>query len=213
MEDPASQSEDISWKRWWVAHPMVGFIGSVASVLAIPLAIYLYLSGGPLRELIISSDPPVAIVRGGQASSVDILYHGNKITTDVYARQVYVWNAGNDSIRDNNILEPIGIVIPRATILETRVRRVRRQLSNIIATIDGGNTVSLSWTILEHNDGAAIDIIYASPDASKLSVMGTVEHQPTILVREYESARKLVLTNLAGIISFKGNEKRWLLKM
>jgi hypothetical protein len=176
---------------------MVGFVGTIASVIAIPLAFYLSFASRSTRELTITSDPPVAVVRAGQMSSVDILYHGERITTDVYARQVYMWNAGTDSIRGEQILEPIVISIPHGKILEARVKKVSRGLIGILVTGAGiagsDDRVRLSWNILEHNDGVVLDLIYAAPDASKLIAVGTIEHQSGLRVREYENSRETVL--------------------
>jgi hypothetical protein len=144
---------------WFALNPRVGLAGTVASILGIPLALYLSIATQPTRNLTITSDPPVAIMRAGQASSIDVLYYGAKIKTDVYARQVYIWNAGNDSIRHEHVLEHIGIVIPHARILEARVKKVSRPLISL--QLVGGtpdDRLMLSWSILEHNDGAAIDV-------------------------------------------------------
>jgi hypothetical protein len=183
---PTSQSGLI---RWWIAHPIVGFIGSLASVIGLPLAVYFYVAGQASRELTITSDPAVTIVKGGQASSVDIRYHGNPITTDVYARQIYVWNGGTDSIRTQNILEPIELIIPNASILETRLRKLTRPLTKVTVR-QAGNSILLDWNILEHNDAAAVDIIYAAADAGRLQVHGAIEHQKGIKFVEYETPRK-----------------------
>ncbi len=220
METPPN--EKAAWfalMQWWVAHPLVGFSGTVASVVA--LGLYLYASAIPARELVITSDPAIAIVRGGQASSVDILYHGDKITTDVYARQVYVWNAGSDSIRGENILEPVGIVIHGATILETRIKKFSRPLTKIGAKIDGLNRVTFSWNILEHNDGAVIDVVYAAAEAGKIEGVGVVEHQSQVQGREYETpmtsvvqgwARILVMWVLGLLGVFLAGLAMWLIK-
>jgi hypothetical protein len=174
--------------KWWIAHPLVGFIGSLASVLSIPLAGYFFYASQASRELTVTSDPPVTIVKGGQASSVDVRYHGNPITTDVYARTVYVWNGGNESIRTVNVLEAIEVTITNATILETRLRRLTRPLTKMKVKQDG-NKILLDWSILEHNDGAAIDIVYAATGPGSLQVRGAIEHQSGLRFAEYETPR------------------------
>jgi len=164
-----------------MAHPLVTFIGTAVSIV---LAIYFGVSGKQTRELVIVSDPAVAVVKAGEASSIDVIYHGQKITTDVYARQIHIWNAGTESIRSENVLEPIGIVIPHGKVLETRIKKVTRPLTGITTAISSSDETGVSWKILEHNDGAAIEIIYASPDASRVEAVGTVEHQRRLKVQE-----------------------------
>lgn len=185
MQPPSPEAAKSRWAvaQWWIAHPLVSFIGMVLSIV---LAIYFGVSSKQTRELVIASDPAVAVVKAGQASSIDVIYHGQKITTDVYARQIYFWNVGTESIRTENVLEPIGIVIPHGKILETRVKKVSRPLTGITTAISSSDEVGVSWKILEHNDGAAIEIIYASPDASRVEAVGTVEHQRRLKVQESE---------------------------
>jgi hypothetical protein len=109
--------------------------------------------------------------------------------TDVYARQVFVWNAGTESIHAENVLEAIELTIPNGTILETRVRRLSRPLTKLVATPNGNDKVRLNWNILERNDGAALDIIYAAPNGGSIQAHGTIEHQGEVGVREYGRAR------------------------
>ena len=109
----------------WLSNPWMTAIGTLTGIISLGTLLYSWLASPAPRILTITSDPPVTIVRGGQASSVDILYHGEKIKTDVYVRQVYVWNAGSESIRPENVLEQFQLVIPESTILETRVRAIR----------------------------------------------------------------------------------------
>jgi hypothetical protein len=174
---PMNPNSGARRRQWWIAHPLVGFIGTFASLIGLPLAAYFYLAAQATRDLRITSDPSVAIVRAGQASPVDIVYHGEKIMTDVYARQVYVWNAGSDSIRRENVLESIGISIRGARILGARVKKVTRPLIKLVVVANpASNGLMLSWNILEHNDGAAIEVIYAASDSGMLAASGAVEH-------------------------------------
>jgi hypothetical protein len=208
MTPPTPTGKSAWLPQWrWLANPWISVVGTFTGILGLAALVYSWIVASPPRDLLITSDPPVAIVRAGQASSVEILYHGEKITNDVYARQVYVWNAGSDSIRPENVLEPIRVMLPHATILETRVTKLRRPLTNITAKIDGADKVVLSWNILEHNDGAAIDVIYAAPAASKLQVVGTIEHQRELKVREYQAARDTAVQGWklsAGYVLFGG---------
>src|SRR5437899_1835736 len=61
--------------HWWTANPWVGLITGICTIVSVPLAIYFYLAGQSTRALTVTSDPAVTVVRAGQTSSVDILYH------------------------------------------------------------------------------------------------------------------------------------------
>jgi len=203
-EAPGSPNKPQNLLHWFATHPLVGLFGSVASIIGIPLALYFFVASQPSRELVIFSDPATTIVDAREAGSVDILYHGEKITTDVYARHLYLWNAGNDSIRRENILEPITLSIPHATILETRVRKLSRPLTAIRVDSSGGDAVTVSWNILERYDGAYIDIIYAAQKVSKFVAHGSIEHQRNLEWGEYD--RRLtrndteLVRKVAGVI-------------
>jgi hypothetical protein len=174
---------------WFARNPSIGLLGTLASILSIPLGIYLYEEAKPTRELIVTADPAVAIAKAGQTSSVDVLFNGQKITTDVYIRQLYIWNAGSESVRSENVLEPIEVQLLNARILEVRLKKMTRPLTGVSVRTNGENRVMCSWKILEHNDGAVFDVIYAAPDAGKIETLGTIEHQGEVPFREYIAAR------------------------
>jgi len=59
-----------------------------------------------------------------------------------------------------------------------------RPLTAITTGSSRADTLTISWKILEHGDGAYIDVIYAAPAPGKIVAHGTIEHQGTILAFE-----------------------------
>jgi hypothetical protein len=168
----------------WFANPWVGIGGSIASVLGVLLAIYFYYAGARERRLTFYVVPSkTIIVKSGMSSAITVSHEGQAISTDVTAAQVVVWNRGNESIRPDNILSPVYLqVLPPAPIPEIIIRKQRRPVSDItLGAMELSNgKVPVLWKILEHNDGAVIQVIYAGPPTSRLAVTGVVEGQEQV---------------------------------
>jgi hypothetical protein len=67
--------------------------------------------------------------------------------------------------------------------LEAKIRKVSRGV--VGAAVDASRltegVVPVTWKILEHNDGAVIQLIFAGSTETDIAVDGTVEGQPTVL--------------------------------
>src|ERR1017187_452947 len=63
--------------EWFATHPVVGLIGSIASVLGVLFAGWSYLSTLRTRELTFYVNPAkTTIVKSGQSSDLHVLYKG-----------------------------------------------------------------------------------------------------------------------------------------
>jgi len=167
------------------SNPWVGLLTAISSVVAVPLAVYLYFAGARTRRLTYFVSPvKTIVVKGGEASTLRVLHGDQDIKGDVTAAQVAIWNDGTESIRPENVLSPVCILLhPSVTILEAKVRKVSRGV--IGAAVDASRladgVVPVTWKILEHNDGAIIQLIFAGSTETDVKVDGTVEGQPTVL--------------------------------
>lgn len=161
------------------SNPTVGIVGSIASILSLGLAIYFYAVPNTSRELAYLVNPAKAIVvKSDQLSRLSVTLDGNPITTDVAAAQVAIWNNGNEPIRPENILQPIKLVASGHTrIFEATVRKNSREHVQIKlddSKIDQGE-LGISWNILEQNDGAILQIVYAGSPNTDITISGTIE--------------------------------------
>src|SRR6185503_5934764 len=113
--------------------PIVGILGSLASILGIFASIYFFLSSRERPDLIYFVDPArAAVFRAGQASGLRVTRDGRPITTDVTAAQLVFWNAGRRSIRRDHILRPLTVSVPSTVeILEARIRKASRPIVTI----------------------------------------------------------------------------------
>jgi hypothetical protein len=183
---PETSQPKTSILVWFAAHPIVGFVGTVASVLGVVLAVVLYLAAIRTRELSLYVNPSkTTLVKSGQSSDLHVLYRGNDVSTDVTALQVELWNAGKESIRPAHVLSPIVLeTTPRVPILEARIRHTSRSVTEIVLdqTHIADGKVTVSWKILEHNDGAVIQFILAAPTETSIRASGALEGQGRVNV-------------------------------
>jgi hypothetical protein len=165
----------------WFSNPWVGLLGSIFSVVGVGLAIYFYFVGQAVRRLVYSVNPvKTTVVKGGEASALRVLHNNQEISGDITAAQIAVWNQGALSIRPENILSPVRILLrPKAQILGAKISKATRDV--IGASIDRSGlaegVVGTSWKILEQNDGFVVQLIFAGATETTIALEGTVERQ------------------------------------
>jgi hypothetical protein len=211
--DPAEPKVEKSKGRtleWLMQNPLTGY---VLAVVSIAVSIYFGVVSIRSRELSYEISPTkTLIVKSGQSSDLHVLYKGQDVPTDVSALQVAIWNAGRESIRPENILTPITLTTsPVVPILEARIKKATRNVSQIgldTSEIAKGS-VGLTWKILEHDDGAVLQLIVAGASTVTVQAEGIVEGQGTpVAVRsDGNSPKDMVIGTLtvgfiAGLFYF-----------
>ncbi len=183
MELPTCLIVDVSPTQFF-SNPIVGLVGSVASVLGVLLALHFYRKSRHFRELVYQVDPSkAALVRADQLSRLKTSFDGRVIETDITAAQITLWNRGTSSIRSSDILEPVAICLgERIRILEATVRKTTRDVLGL--TLDQSEfetgKIGIYWKILENNDGCTIQIIYSGNSDVRITVEGVIEGQHQI---------------------------------
>ena len=172
----------------FLSHPivvLVGVIGAVASIIAIPLTIYLYRRGDKRRGLAYKVHPVrTQIVRAGAASRLSVVHDGREIKTDITAVHLAIWNQGRESIRQGDMLRPLIIQTEdHAPILEASIRTATRDVIGL--RLDESacmlGQLSVSWDILEKDDGGIVQIIYEGPPELQIMAYGIPEGQRGIM--------------------------------
>jgi hypothetical protein len=214
---PPESTRQTSLLEWFATHPVVGLIGTIASVLGVVLAVVLYLATIRARELSLYVNPPkTTIVKSGQGSDLHILYRGKDVSTDVTALQVELWNAGEESIHAEHVLSPIILETkPKVPILEVRIRHISRPVTQIVldtAHMADGQ-VAVSWKILEHS-AAVIQFILAGPSETSITATGALEGQPHIITfpRSPHDERTTIATALLAALAFVTLYMTWFTK-
>jgi hypothetical protein len=179
-----SENDSGSTLEWLSKHPLVALGGFVIGLVSLILGIYFGFISLRNRELAYHVNPTkTAIVRSGQSSDLQIIYKGQSVSSDVTGLLVVVWNDGRESIRSENVLTPLTLTTsPKVPILEARIKKVNRSVCQVgLDTSQSANgSVSMMWKILEHNDGAAVQLIVAGPATVTVKAEGVVEGQDGI---------------------------------
>jgi hypothetical protein len=162
-------------------HPWFTILSWLVSIL---LAIGLFLVSSKHRLLLYAINPTTTtLVQGGGLSDLHVSYKGQELGSDLTAVQILIWNAGRESIRVEHILDPIKIITSNnVRIIEAQIRGIARPVGNF--TIDTTHAlegiVYLQWRILEHDDGAEIQLLLAGPPSTRITLSGVIEGQEYI---------------------------------
>ena len=145
----------------FLSHPITGF---VVGIIGIVLAIYFYYAGRTEPKLILLLHPIRSpIVQTGRLSDLSVSLHGKPINGDLTAAQFILWNSGKAPVRHEDILKPIILMTAsNCPIYEATIRNVSRDVVGFqLVTNDmASGRLGFDWKILEHNDGASIQILY-----------------------------------------------------
>lgn len=177
------------------SNPLVGMIGTVASVVGLLLAVYFYYDSRRFPELAyyVNQDRVVLAKQGG-ISQLKYFYRDRELTSDVTAAQVGIYNRGKEAIRKSSILKPLIIEMdPSVPILEATLQRSSRDLLKF--HLDKKNLsngkLNVTWDILEQGDGGLIQLIYAGGSDVRISSNAVVEGQREIRKVEVATKSKL----------------------
>jgi len=166
------------------SNPLVGMLGSIASIVGVGLAVLFYVESKEVRHLIYYAHPAKAtLVHSGLASGLEVTFNKKPITTDVTAVQVAIWNDGELPIKKDNVLESVTLSTkPPVPILEASIRTISRRLIKLQldqAQREEGR-VRILWQILEHNDGGVIQLIHEGGSDIDIVAEGSIEGQSEI---------------------------------
>ena len=175
--------------RNFFSNPWVGVAGSIASIIGIPLAVYLAIGSTRVPHLIYYVHPVrTPIVTAGQTSDLHVTYKATEISGSVSAFQIAIWNSGKQPVRAEEILSPIDIVLDGCCkSLEASIRKRSRDETQFrldTSNVDKG-ILGIVWRILEGDDGGIIQIVYNGDTKVGISVNGTIVGQQHIQELKY----------------------------
>src|SRR5579864_221803 len=164
---------------WFARNPRIGLIGTFASVVGVPLAIVLFLASQKDRDIRYAvSASPTTIVKAGQSSDLRVHFKGQELTSDVSSIQIAIWNAGKESVRQENILsKTVSLkLVPPTSVLTARVKKMTRELVGFRVDVSNSSSgiLTVSWNILELGDGALLEVIYTGT-SEQVVVEGAIE--------------------------------------
>jgi len=172
------------------SNPIVGITGTFASILSVFLAILFYNNSKSSRELTYLVNPVKSIIASvDNSTDMSVTYKNNPIKGNISSMQVAFWNSGKESIKKENILQPLVFSFENnVEIIEVRIVKTSRKIINIKLNEEEIKTgkLALSWDILEYNDGAVIQFIYNSSPDIKINVSAIIEGQSVIAELKYK---------------------------
>lgn len=159
-------------------------------MIALPLAIYLYVAGDHKPKLTYFVHPAkAAVVRSGQSAGLTVTFAGKPLTGDVTAAQIAFWNDGERAIHRDDVLKPLRIFIrPARPILEAKLRKTSRDV--VLLQLDQSHLdhgeVTVRWNILEPKDGGVIQLIFEGDEKTEIRADAVVEGQQQIVGVTYD---------------------------
>jgi len=197
---------------------ILGIVGVVLAVVGLVAAWYFYRASLPTRIPTFLVDPVRATLvdRSDSASDITIFYKGHPIgPRAVNVVRIYFWNGGNTPIMKTDVLQTLAVeVTGTSEILDTKILQVSRTLTGVAFSPQGGapNSAAVTFDLLEPDDGAALQIIYAGPRDAELKFSGVTigAAQPTILspnVPYQKIVRQLspwlgMIARFAGVLAY-----------
>jgi hypothetical protein len=165
-------------------HPAFGITTGIASLISIPLSIYLALANVRKPELSYAFHPNrTKIVAADGDSRLKVTYDGQDVKGNVTAVQFALWNAGAMPIQAADILKRLTLTASTTVrILDATIAHLTRDVTGfrLDDTQKAAGTLAFDWRILEHNDGAAIQIVFEGPPDASFALAGTIVGQRTL---------------------------------
>jgi hypothetical protein len=159
-------------------------VASVFSLLSIPVV---YLASQSRIDVAYAVYPGrTEIVQGGRLSDLSVLYKGAPISESVTSVAIQIWNNGKKPATSDpkEMPDPLRIIVKGShRILTAKILHVSREICAI--RLDDGKLsegiVPVQFRILEHGDGATIQLIYEGDTAALITANGTFVGQPELL--------------------------------
>ncbi len=156
------------------------YVGPLIGLIGVSLALYFHAQSVQDRKPLYYLGQRATIVDSAVAtpSQLEVLYRGHPVgNTNVVEVVLYFWNGGKLPIRTEDVLEPVTIQLASGEILESRVLHMSRSVTKFEihpVSESSKNVLTMSFGILERNDGAAIQLIYAGKSDTAITVNGTI---------------------------------------
>lgn len=159
---------------------MLGLGVGVAGML---LSYYFYTISIKVREpsFVITKDVSLFSSQKGLSSKYIKLIKSNdgkELFKNIYIKEVAIWNNGKESIKEANVLKPVKLIFNEGVeIIDAFVSEINRPdiVKGKAYFKPGGNAVTISFSILENDDGMKVQVVYASLESSSAEVGGVIE--------------------------------------
>ncbi len=142
-------------------------VASVAAALAISYVFY-RLSTRERRPVYMKSGSPV-VTAGGE---IEVLFNGDKVPR-VTRTIAFFWNAGRESIRSEDVREPVTFRVEDGRLLRATLLKATRAEIHSALSVEG-DTAVFSFSHLDRGDGCCLEIMHTGEDLLGVSVSAVV---------------------------------------
>jgi hypothetical protein len=171
----------------FIKHPIFiisGLIGGICSIIGIPLAFHLAISSPELTYFYTDSNK-MQILNKFSTTGLIVSHKDldETIKDDLSIIQVYIWNEGRCSITPNLIRDTLKIKTDSSIkILEASI--IKNTFEKSLINIDEKNKlkgeISLSFDLLESNEGIAIQLLFIGNKKVDFYIKGKIVGQKSI---------------------------------
>lgn len=149
------------------------------------LAIYFHNQSRNIQELIFFESPNKSVlVDIKDSTGLVVAVAGEKDITSLISTNIAIWNNGNKTIKKNNILKPIKLILPQDVKVVGNIKvKKNRDEFNFKATKSTkyNNIISIEWDFLKQGDGALIQLFHTGSTLIQTKIIGELDEQKEIL--------------------------------
>lgn len=140
---------------------------TAASVVAGAAVSYLFLRLGSRDRRPVFMRAGNCVVAGG--GPIEIRYEGEPVPR-VTRTLVFFWNSGRESIRSEDVREPVLLHIDEGSLLRATLIRSTRDEIKARLSAPGPSEVVLEFSHLDRGDGCCVEVLHTGPDPMCVSL-------------------------------------------
>jgi hypothetical protein len=167
---------------------------AVSTLISSPLAIYLYVASIQEPGLTYSVRPVRSVIaQAGAYSDLTVQYKSQPIASSVTAASIALWNDGKKPALSTDLLSPVQFHLPPGhRILEAKILRTTRNVLGfeLDQTHIASGVLGIRFKVLEHDDGALIQVIYEGDQFVRIDGEGSAIGQPSLIAGAVGSRRE-----------------------
>ncbi|EOA3786433.1 hypothetical protein LO82_22250 [Vibrio vulnificus] len=180
----------------WLKKNSFNAISLLVGILGILSSFYFYTISVKNKEPVVIEKTNIQVFSPSFSDSGRFVLVDNdtglEVKSGVFFQEMAVWNKGKEIIRKDDILSPIKISYDEnVKIIDVSINEATRP--NIVKPYftKDNNTVDLGFSILEHNDGFKVQVVYASSEKAVAKISGDIAG-----VQEFYTFNDLTFDNI-----------------
>lgn len=167
---------NIGGNPWYV---LITIIGTVASIIAIPLAFIFYFKQKKKKRLFYSLRKNVLIENlSEKLGDIEVSYKEEKINNLTFTK-IAIWNAGNETINydDIAISDYLRVIFTKNNTLIQAKIIYHRNIANAFQLVweDNSNQIKIIFEYINPNEGCVLQFVHTGETEHYLFISGTIK--------------------------------------